>query len=286
LICNLPLHAPPNTSIKNMRIAHFVMLVPTALGFSLAPLEAHLRPRFRAGSHSQQQMLQQQLLQQHQRRHSSALLTDIAPPPSRTIRTLETANDSTKWLVVAAQTLAIAVRRDFIAPFIVIGSIMSAFAAHALKRVVNQQRPSGSELVDPGMPSSHALVSCFAAAAWAAHLGWARPVSALLLASAAVVCALRVACGMHSVAQVLVGGLLGAGSACAWIRAAPRPASPAATARCYALYFVGSVVFIQKKMSRWRWRDRDSFPSGPNELRGSTATSRDTGEHTYVSDTV
>ncbi len=161
-------------------------------------------------------------------------------------------NDATKWMVVAAQTLAVFTRRDFTAPYIVIGSISVAFWAGLLKRLINQQRPDGSPFADPGMPSSHALVSTFAATAWAAHLRWRSPACAPLLLAAAVVSALRVVCGCHTWAQVGVGCALGGGAAVGWMRAAPASAGPAALAAVYAVYVGGSAVFVAKKMSRWR----------------------------------
>ena len=76
------------------------------------------------------------------------------------------ANAATKWLVVAAQTSAVVVRRDVIAPYIVVGSIGSAFVCKKLKKAFNQQRPAGAPFTDPGMPSSHALVNPLFASNW------------------------------------------------------------------------------------------------------------------------
>ena len=125
---------------------------------------------------------------------------------------LDTANGLTKWLVVAAQTTAVVTRRDFASPYIVVGSIGASFGAHALKRLINQQRPDGAPFIDPGMPSSHALVATFAASAWAVHLQRAGA-SVALLASAAVVSGLRVVTGCHTWAQVIVGIAVGAAGA-------------------------------------------------------------------------
>ena len=105
-------------------------------------------------------------------------------------------NSSTKWLVTIAQTGAVWSRRDFVSPFLVLGAILSAFATGTLKELINESRPAGAPFADPGMPSSHALVSTFAAVGWALHLR-STVASALLLSAAVSVSALRVS-GGHS----------------------------------------------------------------------------------------
>lgn len=105
-------------------------------------------------------------------------------------------NSSTKWLVTIAQTGAVWWRRDFVAPFLVLGAILSAFGTGMLKELINESRPAGAPFADPGMPSSHALVSTFAAVGWALHFQ-STLASALLLSSAALVSVLRVSCGPH-----------------------------------------------------------------------------------------
>lgn len=179
-----------------------------------------------------------------------------AAPP----RPVSRLNDSTKWLVVAAQTAAVWTRRDFVSPFIVIGSIAVAFSTAALKKAINQARPAGSPFADPGMPSSHALVSMFAATAWAVHLR-SPPATAWLVSAAALVAALRVVCGYHTWAQVGVGATLGACSARSWMQlpawAHVDPASAGALRAVFACYLSGSALFIAKKMATWRWSDED-----------------------------
>jgi membrane-associated phospholipid phosphatase len=173
---------------------------------------------------------------------------------------LDTANGLTKWLVVAAQTTAVVTRRDFASPYIVVGSIGASFGAHALKRLINQQRPDGAPFIDPGMPSSHALVATFAASAWAVHLQRAGA-SVALLASAAVVSGLRVVTGCHTWAQVIVGIAVGAAGALAWMGLGvasgltpPGAASTAALAIMYSVYLGGSALFVVRKMDKWDWR--------------------------------
>ena len=182
---------------------------------------------------------------------SSASSSNRTPPAAIVFK----ANAATKYAVVLAQTAAVLLRRDFAAPFIVVGSIGSAFAAHALKKLINEQRPEGSPFSDPGMPSSHALVATFAATAWAVQLG-VRPLPTTLLAcSALTVSSLRVITGYHTLAQIAVGTLLGLGGAVGWMRLGSAitrgVAMPVATKAIYATYLVGSFYFVKDKISKW-----------------------------------
>lgn len=222
------------------RVLLLLLLLPTS-SWRIAPAAHH---HLRASVH------RRPVLQ------ASITMSEHTPPP-RPIRTL---NSSTKWLVTAAQTFAVWYRRDFIAPFIVVGAILATFGTTVLKRLINQQRPAGAPFTDPGMPSSHALVATFAAVAWALHFqaAWAR---VTLLASAALVSVLRVVCGYHSWAQIVVGTLVGASTAYGWMgvgdvvvaRVAPRTAVVAA----WACYLAGSAAFIAKKMPGWLGKERD-----------------------------
>lgn len=139
--------------------------------------------------------------------------------PSRRAPTLaHRLNRSTKWLVAAWQLCALAARRDVVAPFVVLGMVCSAFWCSALKRLLNGARPASSAASDGGMPSAHALVSAFAASAWACECGSA--LSAAGLGAFAVgIGGLRVCCGDHSLPQVAVGLALGSASALGWMRA-------------------------------------------------------------------
>lgn len=130
-------------------------------------------------------------------RGSEAAGSEAAGSDSDAITTaVRRLNSSTKWLVTIAQTGAVWSRRDFVSPFLVLGAILSAFATGTLKELINESRPSGAPFADPGMPSSHALVSTFAAVGWALHLR-STVASALLLSAAVSVSVLRVS-GGHS----------------------------------------------------------------------------------------
>lgn len=189
--------------------------------------------------------------------HLTAVASPPPPPPVPTVpRVITAANGSTKWLVVLAMTSAVVTRRDFASPFIVVGTITAAFTTQALKKAFNQQRPAGAPFTDPGMPSSHALVATFAATAWAIELH-TRATSIALALAAATVSVLRVAVGYHTWAQIGVGTAFGVAGAPAWMalgavltqRLQPRTAMVA----IYACYVSGSVVFVLKKMSSWKW---------------------------------
>lgn len=167
-------------------------------------------------------------------------------------------NSASKWWVVFAQTAAVVMTRDLIAPFIVVGSICSAFGTALLKKLINQQRPDGAPFTDPGMPSSHALVSSFAAVAWACYMQslWAR---VLLVSAAAYVSVLRVVCGYHDAAQVLVGVGIGGVSACGWMALGRAMLARAdhglLAAVVWTSYVGGSALFIGKKMASWAGKD-------------------------------
>ena len=163
-------------------------------------------------------------------------------------------NAATKWLVTFAQTVPVVMRRDLVSPYIIIGAIASAFSCGKLKAAIGQKRPPGSPFSDPGMPSSHALVSTFAAAAWALYLRRTLTTVCLLTASATV-SVLRVVCGYHTVPQIAVGAALGGLGACGWMSIGAAVGSRCNPQLAYRLvytsYFLGSALFVGKKMSKW-----------------------------------
>ena len=189
--------------------------------------------------------------------------TEPPPPPSSWTGfrgALFTLNASTKWLVTIAHTTAVWYPpKAFYPPFIVVGSILATFLTEALKTLINQSRPADAPFADPGMPSSHALVSFFAAAAWIDLVGGARPaVCASLAAAASIVAGLRVFCRYHTKRQVLVGALVGTALGRGWMvlgaRLASRPSL--AFALAWASYLGGSALFIGRNMRTWVAKDR------------------------------
>mmetsp|Transcript_64937 Transcript_64937/g.152776 ORF Transcript_64937/g.152776 Transcript_64937/m.152776 type:complete len:213 (+) Transcript_64937:47-685(+) len=168
-------------------------------------------------------------------------------PPS--IRRLDA---SSKWLVTIGQTAAVLVRRDFLSPYIVLGGIAASFFTARVKRIVNQQRPAGSPLTSPGMPSSHALVSTFMSVAWALQIQ-SGAITALLLCSTILVSVLRVTCGHHTWAQVGVGAAVGTLLSFVWmLLGADLVRSPTAfsTKVVYVLYILFSVLFLTKQLRK------------------------------------
>jgi len=171
------------------------------------------------------------------------------------------ANSASKWLVVLANIVAVWSRRDFIAPFIVVGSILASFGTDVLKKAINQDRPAGAPFTDPGMPSSHALVSTFLAVGWAAAAA-STASRAALLSAALLISVLRVACGYHTYAQIAVGGLVGGLTASGWMVlgsaiVAQQGAQRTAFVAAWAAYLGGSALFIAQKMVEWTGKDRD-----------------------------
>lgn len=171
-------------------------------------------------------------------------------------------NSSTKWLVTIANTLAIWTRiHRYEGPFVVVGAILSVYFTDALKKILNHDRPAGAPFADPGMPSSHSLVSFFMVAAWS---NLVLPTSfigiTLLLASASSIAMLRVVCGYHSWAQVGVGAVLGSGMGLSWAKLGSFVAThghPTAVFRLsWSLYILGSGLFIVKNMREWLHRDK------------------------------
>merc|ERR1711956_96749 len=173
-------------------------------------------------------------------------------PPPAFLRRLD---NKSKWLVTFAQTGAIIARRqvDLAGPLIVIGAIGATVLASGMKRAVNQKRPAGSPFSDPGMPSSHALTSMFLATAWAVHVGF-NALTAVILCAAVGVGALRVLCGHHTPAQVLVGGVLGCVMSCCWMQYGAKylilSSSFTSVAGIYGFYLVCSIMFVKLQLSK------------------------------------
>jgi membrane-associated phospholipid phosphatase len=168
-------------------------------------------------------------------------------------QTLFAANAATKWLVSIAVTIGVFWNPfHFRGPYIVTGSIIAIVLANALKRFINQERPDGAPFTDPGMPSSHALVSFFVATAWlTAFKGTHAP---LLLGSAALVSLLRVICGYHTIPQIAVGGILGTILGHGWMHLGSFLASKNYTVTmtfAWSTYLIGSAIYVKKNARKW-----------------------------------
>ncbi len=183
-----------------------------------------------------------------------------------------------KWIVSLPTFFALVFSRGPSTLVFVIGSILNVFCAKVLKRVINEQRPSTTRKRDPGMPSSHATSLCFFGAYLSLILN--RPAGRVLVyVSAWVIAAHRISAGHHTVAQILVGGVLGTVNGLLWYRHGASlvvPAlkqvgigSDAAVWRLsVALGFLGGMVVStgkRRRIQRYLWQlffdaDPTSYP--------------------------
>lgn len=162
-------------------------------------------------------------------------------------------NAATKWIVTFAVSVGVFWNpRHFRGPYIVVGSIAATSLATFLKKVINQGRPDGAPFTDPGMPSSHALVSFFVAMAWNNALSGAG--APWLVGSAIAVSALRVICGYHTIPQIVVGGTLGALLGHAWMSLGILLAKQnhmLTHAASWSAYSIGSTIYVKKNLVWW-----------------------------------
>lgn len=170
-----------------------------------------------------------------------------------------TLNSSTKWLVTLAVCAGLVTRlKHYDAPFICVGSILSTYIVDWLKGVINHDRPAGAPFTEPGMPSAHASVSFFLAAAWSSLIlsrTATTTASLALYVSATVVAVLRVVCGYHSVPQIGVGAIIGTAFGVAWAKlglAASAAINPQVLHwSCWSTYGLASVVYAITTMRSW-----------------------------------
>mmetsp|Transcript_16752 Transcript_16752/g.25317 ORF Transcript_16752/g.25317 Transcript_16752/m.25317 type:complete len:253 (-) Transcript_16752:2177-2935(-) len=170
-------------------------------------------------------------------------------------------NASTKWLVTLANSLGIWCRLPhFEGPFIVVGAITAVYLTDVLKHTLNQDRPKGAPFADPGMPSSHSLVSYFMAASWGSLVISRGSLGIpLVWMGATGVALLRVVCGYHSWDQIGVGALLGSSMGLAWAKLGTNlyEINPEITIQAsWGLYVAGSLLFIFKNMREWLHREK------------------------------
>jgi membrane-associated phospholipid phosphatase len=165
-------------------------------------------------------------------------------------------NSSTKWIVTFATIVAVwSHPQNFFGPFIMVGSIAAVYLTVVLKNVIQQDRPEGAPFADPGMPSSHSLVSFFLAVAWKSHLVASASYDGMILVAAAMaVATLRVICGYHTIPQIAVGAVLGSGMGYGWfslgkIFHAYNP--KLAFALVWSVYLGLSAIYIQRDIRKW-----------------------------------
>jgi membrane-associated phospholipid phosphatase len=213
--------------------------------------------------------------QQHQPSSSSV-------PPSWVYRL----NASTKWVVTGVATWGIWTRiTSYHGPFIVVGAIASVYLTDVLKRIANHDRPVGSPLKDPGMPSSHSLVSFFMVSAWISTGWWlltassssaaaaaassttavTKTVSTLfwkelvLVMGASMVAWLRVVTGYHSLDQITVGAVLGCLLGLAWAKLGIvffQSFPNTCLGVSWGIYIMASAFFMIKNMKAWLFHEK------------------------------
>ena len=144
----------------------------------------------------------------------------------------------TKVVVSGSTFLLLLYRRDAATALFLLGAISNALLSKILKRLINASRPTGAQLEDPGMPSSHAQSLFFFAAFLASGAQiWSMPssfelspmqtvqlraaASLAIVALAAMLTLLRVRAGLHTMAQISVGAVIGAANGASWFRTSP-----------------------------------------------------------------
>ncbi|KAJ2772598.1 hypothetical protein IWQ57_001694 [Coemansia nantahalensis] len=129
-----------------------------------------------------------------------------------------------EWVLVLCAA-ALAYYRNAMAVFVIFGACCCAVVAKALKRILRQERPPGTngcrQRKSYGMPSSHSASVIYFATLLSVLLadvfGTYVSVATAALAATGVAAALyRVKSGHHTVAQVAAGGCLGWAFALAW----------------------------------------------------------------------
>ena len=132
-------------------------------------------------------------------------------------------------LVSVSFFLLLAYQRDAVILAIWIGSILNAVLGKVAKKMLNHERPAelrNNDRVklkpsDGGMPSSHAMSLAFIGTSivWGVVPAECRAVAGLLVATySAIALRYRVRDHLHTVEQVVVGLVLGATNALAWLK--------------------------------------------------------------------
>jgi len=158
------------------------------------------------------------------------------------------AASKTRWIVSGLAAATLFWRQDAATILCITGAILNALLSKVLKRVINESRPEGARLADPGMPSSHSQSLFFfatylsAAAAQAetltlpalhatvppavlpsivfissSSLALKAAIAAGLFALASGAAAYRVAVGLHTPAQIGAGAAIGSATGLSWL---------------------------------------------------------------------
>lgn len=177
---------------------------------------------------------------------------------------LEGLNNATKWAVSAVAFGTLLWRRDLLAAWCVLGSVVAALNCRVLKFAINEARPSDRK-ADPGMPSAHGnslgFLATFVSLAAFTSLGSSSPQGLALVLGVPTLgiflAWLRVALGYHTVSQVVAGWLVGGASAGAWFAWGHRHVLPCAMqhsqlqTQIYTATGAAVAVFAYKNVRRW-----------------------------------
>lgn len=134
-----------------------------------------------------------------------------------------TLNRMSKWTVLGLFGLFILWKHDAEAMWAAMGSIINSCISAALKQILNHQRPNSALRSDPGMPSSHAqsifYTACFSVVSlfyWLGTNAFTMSAGSVILTCGFYFTWLRVSQKLHTVSQVIVGGVLGAAFGILW----------------------------------------------------------------------
>lgn len=133
-------------------------------------------------------------------------------------------NRVSKWLVAFLFGLVIVWKHDAEVSWAVMGAVINSGLSVTLKRVLNHQRPVSGLRSDPGMPSSHAQSIFYAAVLgiisllqWKGINFITVSIAVFTLGFGSYLTWLRVSQRLHTVSQVVVGGILGSACAITWV---------------------------------------------------------------------
>jgi len=159
--------------------------------------------------------------------------------PSAALVAMLKALFETRTLVSGSAFATLLYRRDVPTVTFLVGAVLNALLSKVLKRAINARRPEGARLSDPGMPSSHAQSLFFFGGFLACGAQqWALPTllddtpqrvvrclrdctSLGVELLALVLALLRVRAGLHTPAQIAVGGAIGTTNGVLWFVASP-----------------------------------------------------------------
>ncbi|KAK4485309.1 hypothetical protein RD792_007944 [Penstemon davidsonii] len=127
-----------------------------------------------------------------------------------------TLNTLSKWVVTILFGLIVLWRHDAEALWAFTGAVLNAILSLNLKKIINQKRPISTLRSDPGMPSSHAQSIFYiitflnlSMIEWYGINGLTTTLSGLFFLLGSYFSWLRVSQQLHTVSQVIVGGVLG-----------------------------------------------------------------------------